>query len=289
MKIKTIKYLLFTLVMTCTLTACSQKQESLISVGSTALQPLVEEASVHYADKNHVRINVQGGGSGTGLNQVQAGTVTIGNSDIFAQQADGINANKLIDHRVAVVGIVPVINKKIGITNISMLQLREIFSGKINNWNQLGGPNQKIVVVNRAEGSGTRKTFELEVMKGQKMKLSQTQDSNGSVQKIISTTPGSISYLAFPYANKKKLQKLSINHVKPTSANVLTNKWVLWSYEHMYMNKKKQPQAAKKFIGYIMSRQFQTSTVEKMGYISIRKMKVQKDANGKVTLIKNKG
>lgn len=183
----------------------------------------------------------------------------------------------------------PVINKKIGITNISMLQLREIFSGKINNWNQLGGPNQKIVVVNRAEGSGTRKTFELEVMKGQKMKLSQTQDSNGSVQKIISTTPGSISYLAFPYANKKKLQKLSINHVKPTSANVLTNKWVLWSYEHMYMNKKKQPQAAKKFIEYIMSRQFQTSTVEKMGYISIRKMKVQKDANGKVTLIKNKG
>lgn len=57
----------------------------------------------------------------------------------------------------------------------------------------------------------------------------------------------------------------------------------------MYMNKKKQPQAAKKFIEYIMSRQFQTSTVEKMGYISIRKMKVQKDANGKVTLIKNKG
>ncbi|CQB88999.1 Uncharacterised protein [Chlamydia trachomatis] len=55
------------------------------------------------------------------------------------------------------------------------------------------------------------------------------------------------------------------------------------------MNKKKQPQAAKKFIEYIMSRQFQTSTVEKMGYISIRKMKVQKDANGKVTLIKNKG
>ena len=62
MKIKMIKYLLFILVMTCTLTACSQKQASLISVGSTALQPLVEEASVHYADKNHVRINVQGGG-----------------------------------------------------------------------------------------------------------------------------------------------------------------------------------------------------------------------------------
>ncbi|WP_461242736.1 phosphate ABC transporter substrate-binding protein [Secundilactobacillus muriivasis] len=253
------------------------------AVGSTALQPLVEQAAQDYQAQNKgVNLTVQGGGSGTGLSQVQQGAVQIGNSDIFAEQQSGVKAKELVDHKVAVVGMAPVINKDVNVTNVTMAQLRDIFTGKITNWKDVGGKDQKISVVNRAQGSGTRATFEAAVLAGKKAMTAQEQDSNGTVQKIVSSTPGAISYLAFSYVNKAGVKPLSIDNVKPTDANVTTNKWTIWSYEHMYT--KGEPNAATaKFLKYMASSKVQTGLVKKLGYISIHDMKVTKNAQNVVT------
>mgnify|MGYP001184532133 CR=1 FL=1 len=252
------------------------------AVGSTALQPLVEQAAANYQNENSgANISVQGGGSGTGLSQVSSGAVTIGDSDVFAEQQAGINASKLVDHKVAVVGMTPVVNKSAGVTNLTMAQLKKVFTGKVTNWNQVGGKNEKITIINRAQGSGTRATFEGAVLKGAKAVKSQEQDSNGTVQKIVSTTPGAVSYLAFSYVNNK-VQALSVNGVKPTYANVETNKWKIWSYEHMY-TKGKPNKSAAAFLKYMDSSKVQSSLVKKLGYLSIHAMKVTKDATGAVT------
>ena len=270
------------------LTGCANNNSSKITiVGSSAMQLLAEQAGNDYRlshpDSNVV---VQGGGSGTGLSQVQAGAVQIGTSDVFAETQKGIDAKKLQDYLIAVVGIAPIVNKDVGIKNLSMRQLRDIFTGKITNWKEVGGKDQAITVINRSKGSGTRSSFEDIVLKGEKAVKSQEQDSNGTVKKIVSSTPGTISYISFPYANDKNIQKLSIDHVVPTNKNITTNKWQLWSYEHMY-TKGKPNKATAKFIKYMLGKKVQKDLVPKIGYLSIDDMKVKRDSNNKVTKIGN--
>ncbi len=266
------------------LAACGAQDsngESITAVGSSALQPLVEAAAEQYqSDHLGVFINVQGGGSGTGLSQIQQGAVAIGNSDLFAEEKAGIDAKKLVDHRVAVVGITPIVNKKVGVKNLTIAQLRQLFTGEITNWKQVGGKNLPVVIVNRAQGSGTRATFEKWVMNGRQPKAAQEQDSTGMVRSIVASTPGAVSYVAFSYVDRT-VQALALNGVAPTDTNVATNAWPIWSYEHMYT--RGQPTGlAKKFLAYVQSPATQQRLVAKMGYIPITKMQVQRDAAGNV-------
>jgi phosphate transport system substrate-binding protein len=284
--VKKIVTLLSLLFLPLLISACNsssqQSGESITAVGSSALQPLVEAAGEQYQTEHlGVFINVQGGGSGTGLSQIQQGAVDIGNSDLFAEEKAGIKAKALVDHKVAVVGIAPIVNPKVGVKNVSMAQLQKIFLGEITNWQQLGGKNVPIVLVNRAQGSGTRATFEKWVMQGKQPMAAQEQDSTGMVRQIVGSTPGAISYVAFSYIDKT-VQGLSVDGVAPTDANVTTNQWRIWSYEHMYT--KGQPKGlTKKFLSYVMSPAIQKKLVLKMGYVPMTQMKVVRDANGKVS------
>lgn len=255
--------------------------ESITAVGSSALQPLAETAAESFQTNNPGRfINVQGGGSGTGLSQVQAGAVDIGNSDVFAEEKNGVDASALVSHKVATVGITPIVNNDVGVTDISLENLRDIFTGKITNWKEVGGADQKIVLLNRANGSGTRNTFERWVLEGQTAKQSQEQDSSGMVRQIVADTPGAISYVSFSYVTDD-ITPISIDGVAPTDENVMTNKWVIWSYEHMY-TKGEATGLTKEFIEYVLSDEIQDTVVGKLGYIPISKMEVQRDWQGNV-------
>lgn len=255
--------------------------ESINAVGSSAMQPLVEAAGEQYSSANVGKfINVQGGGSGTGLSQVQAGAVQIGNSDLFAEEKDGIKSEELVDHQVAVVGLTPIVNKEIGITDISKEDLKKIFTGEITNWKEVGGRNQKIVIINRAAGSGSRHTFEQWVLDGEESKNAQEQDSTGMVRQIVSTTPGAISYVAFSYVTDD-VATLSIDGVNPTEENVMRNKWTVWSYEHMYT--KGEPKGlTKEFLDYMLSEEVQKEIVPQLGYIPVSRMTIERDVEGNV-------
>lgn len=262
--------------------AASNENVEILAVGSTALQPLVEAAGESFsADNPNYTITVQGGGSGTGLSQVEAGAVTIGNSDVFADEKDGVDASKLVDHKVAVVGMAPVVNKDAGVTDLSQQDLIDIFTGKVKNWSELGGADQEISVINRASGSGTRATFEKWGLDGAETIQTQEQDSSGTVRKIVAETPGAISYLALSYLDDS-IQALSLDGVEATPENIADNKWPIWSYEHMYTNG--EPDAnVKAFLDYIMTNDVQQGIVIELGYLPITDMKVERSVDGEVT------
>ncbi len=268
------------------LSACGPvvDEESITAVGSSALQPLVEAAGEQFSAENLGKfVNVQGGGTGTGLSQIAAGAVDIGNSDIFAEEREGIDASQLVDHRVAIVGITPIVTPGVGVTDLSMEELRGIFTGKYSNWSELGGKDLPIVVLNRAKGSGTRATFDKWVLAGEESIITQEQESNGTVRQIVASTPGTISYVSFSYVNED-VKALSIDGVKPTPENVTTNAWVIWAYEHMYTNG--EPTGlTKEFLDYMLSEDVQGSLIEALGYIPSTDMKIDRDIEGNVTPI----
>lgn len=267
----------------------SQSKEvsgNITAVGSTALQPLVEAAAEQYMNENPgVQITVQGGGSGQGITQIAQGAVQIGNSDVFAEEKleNKDDAKKLKDNKVAVVGMGPVVHPDVKVGNLTIDQLKGIFTGKVTNWTEVGGDDKEIVVINRAAGSGTRATFESAVLGGDKVPEDfkpQEQDSSGTVVKMVAQTPNSISYLAFSYFSDD-VKALKVGGVEPKDKNVETNDWTIWAYEHMYTVAKPDAATAD-FIKYMLSDDVQGTLVKKTGYISTKGMKVERDADGNV-------
>src|SRR5689334_9109425 len=136
---------------------------SITASGSTALAPLVKAVAQEYSTKcSGATITVNLGGSKTGLANAEAGSVNIGNSDVPA----GPTQTDLVDHQVAVVIFGVIVNKGVGVTNLTTAQIKGIYSGTFTNWNQVGGANVPIVVVSRPASSGTRATFQKYLLGG---------------------------------------------------------------------------------------------------------------------------
>lgn len=253
---------------------------SLVVSGSSAMQPLIAAAAEEFMAENpNADIQVNAGGSGTGLSQVSEGSVDIGNSDVYAEEKEGIDAAKLVDHKVAVVGIAAAINPNVGITDISKEDLIKVFTGKITNWKDVGGKDQKIVLVNRPDSSGTRAVFNKFGLDGATPAEGITEDSSNTVKKILKETEGAVGYLAFSYFTDDSVKALSVDGVEAKEENVQTGKFPIWAYQHSY-TKGEATGLGKSFLDYVMSDDIQSTLLKEQGYLPVTEMKVERDAEG---------
>lgn len=265
-------------------------QGSILVVGSSALQPLAEAAAEAFMQKAPaVNISVQGGGSGQGLTQIAQGAVDVGNSDIFAEEKlkDPSMREGIVDNKVAVVGMALVAHKGVGVTNLTKSDVQKIFSGQVRSWSELGGADTDIVVIHRATGSGTRATFESNVMRGVSVPDSftpQEQDSSGTVVKMMKETPGAISYVALSYVSED-MRALALDGVSASPDTIATGEYPIWSYEHMYTREAAKPQTSA-YIDYMLSDEVQGTLVEQLGYIPITRMEVERTSDGTIHAIK---
>ena len=268
--------------------AAADLSGSITCSGATSFQPLVEDAANAFMDANaNVNITISGGGSGQGLSDVKDGKAQIGRSDIFAEEKlEAADAAKLVDNQVAVVGMGPVVSKNVTVDDLTLEQLKRIFSGAITNWSEVGGEDAEIVVLNRKAGSGTRATFESAVLAGatvpDSFKPVAEEDSSGTVVEKLQQTAGAISYLAFSYYDDSKFKALKVDGVEPKAENVESGDFKIWSYEHMYVAQDAD-EVTKAFIEYMLSDAVQGSLVEEKGFIPLTGMKVKKDASGTIS------
>jgi phosphate transport system substrate-binding protein len=248
---------------------------SVTAAGSTALQPLVDKAGKDYvAACPAAQIQVQGGGSGTGLTQVSQGAVQIGNSDVTAESK---NITGLTDHIVAKQGWIMVVNNDVsGVKGLTTQQATDIWTGKTTNWKDVGGPDEAIVLILRPESSGTRATFKKIVLNGASEATGQalTEDSNGAVFSAVGTTPGSTSYVGFAYyadpANAGKVTGLQLDGIDATVDNMASGTYKLSAEGHMY-TKGDATGLTKSFLAYIMGAQVQGTTIPNLHYAPVVK------------------
>lgn len=249
--------------------------------GSSALLPLAKLAGDQFKAKNpDVSMTINGGGSGTGLKQVFDGTVTIGNSDVAAEEKlSPEQAKQLVDHKVAVVTMATVANKKITDTvkTLSKDQLKGIFTGQITNWSAVGGPDLPITLISRPATSGTRALFEKFALDGAKEATNKSleTDDSGALIQTIADNEGAIGYVALSYLGKSdKVAPIAIGGVAPTLENTYNGTYPVWGYEHMY-TKGEAKDAAKAYLDFVVSDEF-GKKIEEMGYGVTSKMKVSR-------------
>ena len=254
---------------------------SITAAGSSALKPLVDDAVDAFNEKYpDVNITVDAGGSGEGLKQVSEGTVDIGNSDVEAsEKLDAAKAAELVDHRVCVVTMAPIVNKDVtesGVTNLTKQQLTDIFTGKITNWKEVGGADENIVLITRPESSGTRATFKKYALDGadEASNKSMETDDSGVLLQNVKSTKGAIGYVALSYlVDETGVDTISIDGVEPTLENTYSGKYPVWTYEHMY-TKGTPDEVTQKFLEYIMSGEY-GEKMETLGYGVSSKMQVK--------------
>ncbi|MDD7385280.1 MAG: phosphate ABC transporter substrate-binding protein [Actinomycetaceae bacterium] len=255
--------------------ASSDLSGTISAAGATAFQPLVQAAADAFTkDNSGVSITVSGGGSGTGLKQVSDGSVTIGDSDVFAEEKlTPDQAKALVDHQVAISVMAPVVNSELGVTNLTTDQLVSIFTGKTKNWKEVGGPDEEIALITRPDSSGTRATFKKYALNDAEEAHNQAleTDDSGTLVQTVSQNKSAIGYVAINYVQgNNSVKTVQIDGVDATLDNVYSGKYKVWTAEHMYT--KGDPDAATKaFLDYIVSDTF-AQQVADMGYGSASKM-----------------
>ena len=246
--------------------------------GSSALLPLAQAGADAFSKDNpDCSITVNGGGSGTGLKQVADGSVDIGDSDVFAaEKLDASVAAGLVDHQVCTITMAPIVNKDLGVANLTKQQLIDIFTAKTTNWKDVGGPDLQILLVTRPASSGTRALFKTWALDGAEEASNQSleTDDSGTLLQTVQQNKGAIGYVALSYlVNNADVSTVSIDNVAPTLENTYNGTYPVWGFEHMY-TKGDGSAAAQAFIKFMMSDEFAPS-IESLGYGASSKMSSQ--------------
>jgi phosphate transport system substrate-binding protein len=236
--------------------------------GGTAHIPVMKEAAEKIMQANpKIRITIAGGGSGVGVQKVGAGLVDIGNTGRPLTPAE-ISKYGLKTFPFAIDGVAVAVNPKNSVSALTSQQVKDIFAGKIKNWQEVGGADAPIHLFTRDEASGTRETFWKKALnKGPIDAKANIVASNGAMKLALSQDPQAIGYLGIGFVDQK-VKAIKLDGADPTQENAKSGAYKVT--RQLYMNTKGEPQPlVKAFIDYVKGPEG-AKIIQKSGFIPLK-------------------
>ncbi len=256
-------------------TSIVMAKETVRVSGSTTVLPLAQAgAETFNAGQSDYEALVSGGGTGVGINDIAAGNSQIGmaSREVTSEEKSKFG-DKFGENLVGFDGIVIAVSKPIydaGVTSLGKDQLKKIYSGEITNWKDLNGPDEPILVVAREAGSGTRDTFNEEIMGSKAAEtpgVNTVTNSNAEVRTAITGSDKAIGYLGFSYAEDGSVGVITLDGIKPTKETIKKGSYELNRKLYFYTFGDVMP-GAKAFIDFMTGSEGQ-KIAEENGFVAL--------------------
>lgn len=215
--------------------------DSIVLDGSTTVGPISKAFAEYYMQRNPgVNVTVGESGSGNGARSLVNKTADIGCLSRFMSEGEFKaaidNGVMPVAHVVALDGLPILVHPSNPVSNLTVDQVRDIYMGKITNWNQLGGPNLAIISISRDTNSGTYETFNNIVMRKERIAGGvEYVGSNGAIRQRVQSTPAAIGYAGLGFVDDT-VKALRINGVAPSPATVKTGEYPIARPLYMFTN-----------------------------------------------------
>ena len=229
--------------------------------GSTSVGPLAEKLAAKYTEEENTNIEINQIGSSAGITNAISGVSEIGMSSRDLKEEE--RANGLNEVVIAYDGIVVVTHPSNKVKDLTMEQIKQIFTGEVTNWNELGGDDLEIVVVSREDGSGSRDAFQeiVEYSSGELIRNSIIASGNGNIKTTVANNKHAVGFISFEYIDDS-ISTIDINGVEATAENVLQEKYSL-ARPFLFVYKEGQlTDAGQRFIDFILSEDGQLIAAE---------------------------
>lgn len=270
---------LFVLILSVFLTSC-EKKEAITIAGSTSVLPIISIAAEEFRKNNpELNIIVNEGGSGVGVNQLGEGKIDIGmvSRDITQEEIEAYPNVTFNPISIGKDAVVPVISSEIfnsGITSLTLEEIAKIYRGEVRNWNELGGPDKEILVIDKEASRGTRHVF-MEIVLGDKEAIAAGADlvlgSNNEEQTAIVQSDAAIGMLSNAWINEDikglNIKMMDGTLIEPSLKNIIGNKFPI-TRDVLIITNGKPTGATKDFIEYLLSSAGQ-KIVEEAGYVRV--------------------
>lgn len=261
-------------ILACIFTANAQK----ISGSDTVLPVSQKEAESYMSDNPSATIMVTGGGSGVGFSALLSGTVDIAQASRKIKfderqklKAEGKTAKEVIIAYDALAIVVHPTNKT---TKLTREQLEGIFTGRITNWEELGGEDLRIIPYSRETSSGTYEFFRQNVLKNKNyVNGIMSMPATGAIVQSVSQTKGAIGYVGLAYLNKD-VQAVSVSYdtgktfVEPSEVHAMDKTYPIVRALYYYYEAKSEA-TVKPFIDYVLSPKGQ-QLISEVGFIPVK-------------------